>query len=330
LQHPGAREYEADTDMCTPRRLPATHLALYLGLALLLTQLHGEWVNFGPNSGKRAERHEQIIRGEGEAPWVYRVVVPWTAELTGRVIEKAGLPKQRAVEYGYLIWRFVFTFGLFLLFHRYLGHWVPPPFPLLGTVLLAGLHGPAYAHYWFQPASSLDLLLWVVAAVLTMERRWVWLFPLILLGGLNRETSVFIVLIHGALLWGREPLRPVLLRTVGLAACWALPFMGVRLLSDATGWAHGSNPVGMLVANLTHPGWLLYALCFWSVLWALPFLRWRRLPRNLKALLLVLVPYLVLQLLFGRIREVRLLLPLALALVPVGLLALQEQLRERR
>ena len=315
--------------MCTPRRLTWIHLALYLGLSVVLVQLHGEWVNFGPKAGRRAERHAQIIAGDGEAPWVYRLAVPWAAELAGRVIQVGGLPQQRSVELGYLLWRWLFTFGLFLLFHRYLGHWVPPPWPLAGTVLLAGLHGPAFAHYWFQPASSLDLLLWVACAVLTLERRWVWLFPLIVLGGLNRETSVFIVLIHGALLWGRTPTRPLVLRMVGLTACWAVPFVGVRLLSDAAGWAHGSHPLGMLAANVTHPSWLLYALGFWSVLWVLPFLRWKTLSPQLRALLLVMLPYLALQLLFGRIREVRLLLPLALALVPVGLLALQERFGER-
>jgi len=314
--------------MCTPHRISWIHVALYLGLALLLAQLHGERVNFGPKKGKRAERHELIVQGQGEAPWAYRAVVPWAAELTGRVVQLTGLPQQRSVEWGYLFWRFVFTFGLFLLFHRFLGHWVPPPWPLLGTLLLAGLHGPSYAHYWFQPASSLDLLLWVAAAVLTIERRWLWLFPLVVVGALNRETAVFIVLIHGALLWGREPLRAVSLRMAGLAACWALPFLGLRLVVDVAGWAHGSDPVGMFMANFSHGDWLLYALCFWGVLWVLPVLRWRTLPPRLRALVVVLLPYLALQLVFGRIREVRLLLPLALALIPVLLLTLRDLSKE--
>ncbi len=316
--------------MHTPRRLDRIHLSLYLGLALLLTQLHGEWINMGPKVGKRAERHAQIISGAGEAPWVHRLVVPWAAELTGRVIaELGGLPKQRSVEIGYLVWRWVFTFGLFLLFHRYLGHWVPPPWPLLGTLLVVGLHGPSYVHYWFQPASSLDLLLWVACAVLTLERRWLWIFPLILLGSLNRETSVFIVLIHGALLWGREPLRPVALRMAGLAVCWALPFLALRWLVPGAGWAHGTSPWGMFLANLGSPGWLLYAACFWGVLWALPLLSWRTLPQTLRALLVVLLPYLALQLAFGRIREVRLLLPMALAFVPVLVIVLRARQREQ-
>ncbi len=314
--------------MCTPRRLGWIHVALYLGLALLLTQLHGEWVNFGPKSNKRVERHQLITSAEGEAPWVHRPLVPWMAELSGRVVQAFGYPERRAVELAYLFWRWVFTFGLFLLFHRYLGHWVPPPWPLVGTLLLAGLHGPSYAHYWFQPASSLDLLAWTLAAVLTLERRWLWLFPLILLSSFNRETSVFIVLIHGALLWGKEPTKPVLLRMLGLGVCWALPFVGLRLAIESGGWAHGTNPLGMLTANLTHVDWLLYALCFWGVLWVLPFARWKRVPARLRALAVILLPYLGLQLGFGRIREVRLLLPLALVLVPVLLITLRDLSKE--
>jgi hypothetical protein len=311
--------------MSTSRRPRWIHVALYLGLSLLLVQLHGEMVNFGPKAGKRAERHEQILQGEGASPWAYRLAVPWMAEASGAVVELAGLPERRATELAYLFWRWVFTFGLFLLFHRYLGHWVPPPYPLLGTLLLAGLHGPAFAHYWFQPASSLDLLLWTAAAVITLEGRWPWILPLMLLGGINRETSVFIVLIHGALCWGRVPLGALLPRVAALAVAWALPFGAVRVLVGSAEWSHALPALGMLPTNLGQPAWLLYAACLWGVLWVLPALRWRALPPRLRALVLVMLPYLALQLYFGRIREVRLLLPMGLALIPVLLLALRDE-----
>ena len=300
------------------------HVLLYLGLALVLVQLHGELINFGPKASRRVDRHELIIQADGEAPWTYRLAVPWAAESLGSVIGQLGYPHRRAVEYGYLFWRWVFTFGLFVLFHRYLGHWLPPPWPLVGTVLLAALHGPSFAHYWFQPASALDLLLWTACAVLTMERRWIWLAPLIVLGALNRETSVFIVLIHGALLWGRTPSRQLLTQVAALSACWAVPTVLVRLAVGTVGWAHGTHPLGMLEANLTHGNWLLYAACFWGVAWVLPVVRWRRWPAQLRALCLVLLPYLALQLFFGRVREVRLFLPLGLVLVPMLLLTLRD------
>lgn len=319
----------AVTPLLRPTPIRWLHVALYLGLALVLAQLHAEWVNFGPKANKRWQRHEQILQGDGEAPWTYRVAVPWAAHGIGQLLQQGGLPPKRTVEYGYIGLRWLFTFALFLLFHRYVGHWLPPPWPLMGTTLLAALHGPAFAFYWFQPASALDLLLWTACAVLTLERRWVWLFPLIALGAVNRETSVFIVLLHGALLWKQEPLRPVMLRMLGLAGCWAVPTALVRFAVGSAGWAHGSDPLGMLMANLTHPDWILYALCFWGVAWVLPVWKWRCWPARLQALSIVLLPYLGLQFAFGRIREVRLFLPLALLLVPMLLLALRERPEER-
>jgi len=296
---------------------------LYLGLSLLLVQFHAELVNFGPRSQKRFQRHEQILVRRGEAPWTFRLAVPWAAELLSPVFEAAGLPHRRAVESAYLVWRWLFTLGLFLLFHRFLAHWLEPPYPLLGTLLLAALHAPSYLHYWFQPASALDLLLWTAALVLTLRGRHAWLFPLLLLGALNRETSVFIVLLHGGLQWGREPWRRLGLRLAALTVVWALPVALLRLWTGEVSWAHGSTPLGMLQANFNHPAWLLYAASFWGLLWAVPVLGWRRFPPELRRLALVLVPYLGLQLAFGRIRELRLLLPLGLVLVPMYLLLLR-------
>ena len=297
----------------------------YLGLSALLAQFHGYVVNFGPKQGKRLARHEQILQREGEAPWAYRLVMPALAESVASVPAAMGWPRRDAIEVGYLFWRWLFTFGLFLLFHRFLSAWLDPPWALAGTLLLAALHGPSYAWYWFQPASSLDFLLWMAAATLTTRGRYRWLFPLLVLGALNRETAVFMVVIHGALRLGREPLRPLLLRCVALFACWAVTYGALLFLVAVPGWAHGGNPLGMLVANIRHPGWLLYAASFFGVLWLAPLGSWSHQPPALRYLLLGLLPYLALQLLFGRIREVRLLLPLAMVLIPMGLLEWQRR-----
>ncbi len=306
------------------------HFALYLGLSLLLMQLHAETVNFGEKAAKRAPRHERILQGSGESPWIHRVLVPLLAEGLRPIFAALGAPQPADLEYGYLTWRWIFIFGLFLLFHRYLAHWLEPPWPLLGTVLLAALHGPSFANYWFQPASAADLLIWVAAALLTLRGRDRWLFPLVLVGAFNRETVIFAILIHGALRLGKEPRARLQLRMVALLLCWAIPFVGLRLWLGSQGWAQGSNPLGLFWANLSSPDWLAYAACFFGLLWALPVLHWRRLPADLQRVCLVMLPYLALQLLFGRIREVRLLLPLAMALVPVYLLVLAAAHEEKR
>ena len=104
----------------------------------------------------------------------------------------------------------------------------------------------------------------------------------------------------------------------------------VRWWAGSQGWSHGSTPLGMLMANLTQPAWLFYAFVFFGVLWVIPFLGWRRWPRELRYLAVVMLPYLGLQMLFGRIREVRLLLPSSLVLIPMFLLYIREAYEGQR
>jgi hypothetical protein len=64
---------------------------------------------------------------------------------------------------------------------------------------------------------------------------------------------------------------------------------------------------------------------FLGGLLVVPWSGWSRRPPELRRLALVLwLTYVPLQLVFGRIREVRLLLPLAIALIPLALLALRD------
>ena len=310
-------------------------IAVYLGLALLLTQFHGEVVNWGTRQHKRLHRHVRILEHRGDAPWGYRLLVPYTAEAlrsaqAGALPDTLPPPKKSKklsvpLERAYLTLRFTFFFGLFVGFHAWLRRWVDDASAFGGTTLLAALHGPAFANYWFQPASALDFALWTAAGVAVQRSADKWVPLLLLVGALNRETSVFIVLIYAALRWGTLPTGALAARVVGLGVIWALPQAAIRTWVGPLAWAgNGSTPMEYLTANLTHPDWLSYAAFFWGVLWIVPALAWKRTPPGLRRVLLVLLPYVVLQFLFGRIREVRLFLPLALALIPIGLLWLRD------
>lgn len=308
------------------RGLSTWFVGFYLCLALVLTWFHGVTVNFGEHQADRAERHALVLARDGDAPWTYRLLVPHLAEGIRPVFETAGAGPKQALELAYLTWRFVFTASLLALFHRYLTAWLELPWVLTGTVLLAALQAPSYAYYWFQPDSTPDLVLWILAALLTISRRDAWLFPLVSLGVLNRETVLFAVFIHGAIRWGGEARSETITRCLGLVGTWLVGFLVVRHYVGPAPWAGGSSPAGYLYANLTHPDWLLYAGAFFGVLWLVPFFTWRSQPAELRRLALVLLPYLGLQLAFGRIREVRLLVPLALVLIPMAVLALRRRL----
>jgi hypothetical protein len=309
-------------------------IAVYLGLALLLTQFHGEVVNWSSRQHKRIDRHVRILEHRGDAPWGYRLLVPYTAEAlrtaqAGALPDKLPGPKRtRALsvplERSYLALRFSFFFGLFVAFHAWLRHWFDDVSAFAGTSLLAAVHGPSFANYWFQPASALDFALWTGAGVALQRSADRWVPLVLLIGALNRETSVFIVLIYGAMRFGTVSHGALLARMAGLGVLWAVPQGLIRWWVGPLGWAgRGATPVDYLTANLTNPDWLTYAAFFWGVLWVVPVFAWKNTPPVLRRLTVVLLPYIALQFLFGRIREVRLFLPLGLVLIPIGLMWLR-------
>ncbi|MFT5683200.1 MAG: hypothetical protein ACI8RZ_004129 [Myxococcota bacterium] len=300
---------------------------MYLLLASLLVQQHAYHINFSDAVALRAQRHIRLIALEGDAPWAYRLLVPAAAEAISIPLAALGIDADGAREYGYLSLRWVMTAALLLLFHRYCRRFLSVQWALTATLLLVALHAPAFMHYWFQPASPLDLLLWLMATMITLRGRNDWLPLIVFLGALNRETAVFIIAIHGILRLGHEPLPKLLLRCAGLGAIWAAVFVGLRQIITPQLWSTEKTVWEMFVRNLDVE-WFFYALSFVGMWGLLPLLGWKKVPDVLKRLTLVMIPYVVLLMLFGRIREVRLLLPLTIPLIPAAFLVLQGWLAE--
>lgn len=302
---------------------------LYLGLSGSLTSFHAFQINFGPKYEKRIERHHEIIELHGgRKPWAYRVAVPFAVEfpLTD-AMARTGLKRPFAREYGYLAVRLVSTWLTLLLSHLLIVRFTTPAMAFAGALFIGALHGPSTEHYWFQPASSVDHVLWLAAALLTLHKRDAWLYPLVFLGAWNRETIVFVVPIYLALRWGTEPIRRTLERAVVMGLLWLTPFLLLRGFIEL-GPKKTAPPLVHLLRNFRSTEWQFYALFFAGAWFAIPALGWRHLPTPLKRLVLVMIPYLGLVLAFGRIREVRLLLPTTLALVPATVVVLERWLRD--
>jgi hypothetical protein len=305
-------------------------LALYLGLSIVLTSLHAYLVNYGEHKALRKERHERLMENDGEAPWAYRILSPAAAQGVSEVIAPFTARKLDAREGGYLFWRWGFTFAFFVAFHRYLERWMEPVWAFAGVLLAAALHGPSFVHYWFQPDSPVDLLVWTLAALLTLQKKDLWLFPLIFIGTLNRETACFVVPIHLALRWGQEPLLKLAIRCAVLSLLWLAPYLALRELIHVKAWAGGKSVLELFLDNVTNGEWILYALSFLGAWFWLPLVRPRVVPLPLWRLMAVMLPYIALLLAFGRIREVRLFLPLLLSFGPAALLVLRDALTENR
>lgn len=302
---------------------------LYAGLAGSLTSFHAFQVNFGPRLEFRTERHRHIVNFEGgKKPWAFRVLVPLAVEAPGEdILRAAGLPWPESREYAYLVVRFSSTWLTLLLTHLLVARFASMPMALGGTLLVAALHGPSIEHYWFQPASGPDHVLWLAAALLTLSGRDGWLFPLVFIGAFNRETVVFVIPIHLALRWGKEPLSRLLMRSAALLVLWGLPFLCLRELITLSP-QKSRTATKYFMKNLTNPEWQWYLVAFSGAWIGITAAGWRQLPAPLKRLVGVMLPYLALVFAFGRIREVRLLLPATVAFVPAAMVSLERWLVE--
>ena len=290
-------------------------VALFAGLALMLTALHALDVETRDDyAAMRAERHAEILEHRGKDPYVYRILAPEIAEL-GRRLANGGASQPGAPERSYLALHFAATFSGLLLLRVVLATLYESPWALTGALLFAALHPACYRYFWFQPDSPIDLALWLGAGALAVRgANGLWLLPLTALGALNRETILFAPLIYGALAWERVPRRRLLFECAAALAAGGVVLVGLRLWIGAKERIVGL--ADLLHENLGNPAGWLFAATFFGVLWVLPLARWRKASPAVRRLTLVLVPSLLLDLIFGRIREVRLFLPLSLALIP--------------
>lgn len=313
--------------MTKPVRIawPPLETLLFAGLALMLTFLHALDVELRDDYVQpRAQRHAEILDHTGKDPYVYRLLAPELAEAGRQLLGGAGVARDVAPEKSYLALHFAATLAGLLLFRRVLDAFVPQPWGLAGTLLFAALHPASYRYFWFQPDSPIDLALWLLAAWLAVRgKSGLWLIPLTAVGVLNRETVIFAPLIYGALAWDRVPRRRVKIECSAALITWAAVYLGLRL------WIGPKERVvsvtTLMHENLGDPSAWLYAGVFFGLLWILPVLRWRRASPALKRLTLVLIPSFLPNLVLGRVREVRLFLPLSLCLIP----HLLEELRAR-
>ena len=134
--------------------------------------------------------------------------------------------------------------------------------------------------------------------------------------------------IHFMLQWKKEPFLKTCSRCAILSILWASIFFGLRWLIPADNAEHAQRWSEYLNDNLTKYHWLQYTFVFLSSWTILPVLYWKKIPSDLKRLLLALVPYIILVFLFGRIREVRLFLPLCIPLIPATMLYVRETIEK--
>jgi len=196
-----------------------------------------------------------VVAGTESAPAKYRVLAPFLDDSLARMTNAS--PKT--------VWyfsRLVWIFLAFALTHLYLRTWFPPGAAAGGVTLVAATLPLTFTNSWSHPDHIPELALFMLGAM-AIARNSDRLFAVALAAAaLNRETSVFLVLLYVA----AEPLsRRRLGRAALFAFEWFVIYAGLRFargIEHYDYWqaARNLSDLGIpLPADLYDPYYRLYA-----------------------------------------------------------------------
>lgn len=175
-----------------PLSLPAL-LFLSLALAGGLCLLHWRMVDY-PDREFQAGWHAAIIANQGPYPEQYRFLTFFLAEGLVRL----GLPLTLA----HSLLRLAFTVASLAVLYRYLRAWFSPMVSLLGYYMFAAVLPFSYMFYGMQVTDPLNMLCFFLALWAIRDGRDNWLYPIVAVGMLNRETVILIPIIYAAVRFG--------------------------------------------------------------------------------------------------------------------------------
>ncbi|MEW6238003.1 MAG: hypothetical protein AB1656_21655 [Candidatus Omnitrophota bacterium] len=300
-------------DKQNSRRMnPLGAILLAVHLAAILAYVHLKYID-EPTLSDKIEQHRTFLAGKALYPYQYRVFLHLACEAFLRASSSF-----LAYEKSFLFFQvgvvFSTTAASLLLFYRYLKIWFPDASALFGMTFLAAIHPLSFFNYHFQPSSSLILAIYIVGMLSIYYDQWIWLILCIAVASLERfEAAFFLISMYFLCAdkrTGRFWLFFALYVLIGIGAA-----AGLR-------WYFGPQPYVHSAAfhlsyNFRTPGTLLLAVLygpFW--LWAL--LGFASAPKFLRRILLIVPIFVLLHFFVAKVNEVRLFLPLAPILIPLG------------
>jgi hypothetical protein len=205
--------------------------------------------------GLQIQRHNAVLEGTAPNPWQYRVLADYLVEGAIRLFKNLDVPHPLAS--AFVSFRFlqnILIFWLAYLYYRKLD--LSPAHALVGLSLLAW--GMTYAYYDsdLQFNTYFDIVFYLLAGLLILFEKPIWLIPLMLFAALNRETSGLIPFMALALVipWKAENKKQ---KTIVIAAVslviFGVIFVTLRLMfpHQAISVPHGhSMGLDLLQYNL--------------------------------------------------------------------------------
>ena len=276
--------------------------------------------------------HRWIMEGVSPAPWQYRVLTAYLMEGVIRWFQALGHPSPHAIVF--VAFRVLENTAIFALCGLY---WeklrIRRVAILIGLMCLAW--GMTYAGYRSHLAfdTYLDVAFYLLAALIILDHKDVWLIPLIAVAALNRETSALIPFLLLAARVG-SGLKSTLQRQTAVlfiagVLLFGFVFLGLRAAYGPRElMAPYEHHLGadLLMYNLANPYTYYSLFATFGFISLLSLARWRQWPTVLQRWFWVLVPlWAVVHAIASVVAEARLfLVPYVLVVLPSALLALGE------
>jgi hypothetical protein len=161
-----------------------------------------------------------VVAGTEDAPGKYRVFAPFLIDGLSRVTGASA-------ESAWYVTRLIGIFLAYCVFHVYLRTWFSPSASLAGVSVVAATLPLTFTNSWPHPDSIPELALFTLGAMAVARGRDLLFAVTLACAALNRETSVFLVLLYVL----AEPLsRPRFWRAMLFGAEWFAVYAGLRAL----------------------------------------------------------------------------------------------------
>jgi len=265
---------------------------------------------------------EQVVKGEFTLPMNARVLIPYLVYSVHRV---SHIP----LNYTYVLFRFLFFFLAFCLFHIYLKKWFDDKLAMIGTLSMIASLPLMLTNWYCIPTDMPELITFMLGAMWIRDNKYKNLLLLIPIATFNRETTIALALLYLFYNFKREKASILVKKTAILFSLWLLPYLMLLYI-----FGHlPRGPLFVLLGNVqgllsmfktlnpyTHHYFLLYLCGFY---WILAFIDFHKKDPFLKSSILVMTIF-FLYVFFrgGRINEVRIFIPFYVFVIPLGLFSL--------
>jgi hypothetical protein len=279
------------------------------------------------------EQYHEILDGRRPFPYQWRVAGPWLV----RIGERATGRDPHQVDASFKVAALAASA---LLLVRFTALWTTPLGTITAVALYLALTAAAYSSEGYSIYYTNDFLMvlgWYAAVYLTARRRFGWLAVATFATAWAKETVVLTPILMTLAWWrGRASGRDWLL----CAVAFLIPTVLLRLHYPArlAYWAWWGNVTLNVPFLRSQPAIILGALrdnlkllIFFNVLWVLAYRTFRRtLEPFLRDLVYVGALYLAMAYVVIYIRELRHFLPLAIIVIPLAVMELEEMVSSPR